>query len=83
MDFNGMVKADREINASSYRKPVKQAVIFPSDELSRIRKENKIMRDALEKIAAKELFPDKCVQLYEYQSCKSIAEEAIEEIEGD
>ena len=61
-----------------------QAVVFPSDiELARLRKENAIMLKALKKIAGKELFPPQSLTLYEFQSCRSTAEEAIEEIEGD
>ena len=41
------------------------------------------MKEALKRIAEKEYFPDKCVELYNLQSCINIAQEAIEEIEGD
>lgn len=63
---------------------VMQAVIFPADmELARLRKENAIMQKALRTIKDKEYFPEKCVTLYELQSCINLAEEAIDEIEGD
>ncbi len=63
---------------------VKQAVIFPSDrDLARVRKENAVLKEALKRIAKKERNPDRCVENYELQSCIGIAEEAIEEVEGD
>lgn len=66
------------------KQKVKQAVVFPVDiELDKLRKENAIMRKALSQITSKEYFPDKCLELYTLQSCISIAEEAIDEIEGD
>ena len=49
----------------------------------RLRKENAIMKNALNRIVNKEREPDRSVENYELQSCITIAEEAIEEIEGD
>jgi hypothetical protein len=61
-----------------------QAVVFPADiELARLRKENAIMQKALYVIMGKTYFPDKSLTLYELQSCINLAEEAIDEIEGD
>lgn len=66
------------------KQKVKQAVVFPADrELSKLRKESAAMKTALKRIAGKERHPDKSVENYELQSCINIAEEAIEEIEGD
>lgn len=63
---------------------VMQAVVFPTDmELTRLRKENAIMLNALKAIKGKEYFPDKSLTLYELQSCINLADEAIDEIEGD
>jgi hypothetical protein len=66
------------------KSPVKQAVVFPTDRESAVlRKENAVMRMALKRIAEKDIWPDKTMHLYELQSSIHIAEEAIEEIEGD
>lgn len=66
------------------RQQVKQAVIFPADrELMRSRKENAVMKAALKRIAEKDFWPDSSVQLVTLQSCVAIAEEALEDIEGD
>jgi hypothetical protein len=63
---------------------VMQAVVFPADmELARLRKEHAIMLKALKAIKGKDYFPDKSVTLYELQSCINLADEAIEEMEGD
>lgn len=63
---------------------VREAVIFPSDkELARLRKENSIMKTALKQIAGKDFIPEKGLELLTVQSCVALAEEAIEEIEGD
>jgi hypothetical protein len=61
-----------------------QAVVFPADiELAKLRKENAIMLKAMKAIKDKEYFPDKSLTLYELQSCINLADEAIDEIEGD
>lgn len=66
------------------RQQVKQAVIFPADrELMKNRKENAVMKAALKHIAEKDFWPDSSVQLVNLQSCVAIAEEALEDIDGD
>lgn len=61
-----------------------QAVLFPADiELAKLRKENAIMLKTLKAIKGKEYFPEKSLTLYELQSCINLADEAIDEIEGD
>lgn len=66
------------------KQQVKQAVVFPADrELSKLRKENAIMMDALKRIQSKPYFPPHVLIQVTLQSCIHIAEEAIDEIEGD
>lgn len=61
-----------------------QALVFPADiELSKLRKENAIMIKALKTIRDKDYFPEKSLTLYELQSCINLADEAVDEIEGD
>lgn len=63
---------------------VREAVVFPSDrELAKLRNENAIMKTALKRIAEKDYIPEKGMELITVQSCVAIAEEAIDEIEGD
>ena len=66
------------------KQKVMEAVVFPSDrELAKLRKENAIMKTALKQIAEKDFIPEKGLELLTVQSCVALAEEAIEEIEGD
>lgn len=66
------------------RQKVMEAVVFPVDrELTKLRKENAIMKTALMRIAGMDYIPERGLELITVQSCVAIAEEAIDEIEGD
>ncbi len=62
---------------------VRQAVVFADEiDFKKTIEEHQMMKESLERIAKKDRNPDRCVENYELQSCISIAEEVLEEMEA-